>query len=436
MLDLQVGSVGSGGVCVARYPAQSSAGQVVFVRGALPGEQVRAQVVDATSRFLRAEVMEVLAASPERVTPPCPLARVELPRDQRCGGCDWQHTTAECQRELKRAVVAAQLQRIAGLEWSGVVEAAGDPVGPTAAGLGWRTRMQFAVHPDSGQLGLRAARSHRVLELAEVGGCRIAHPAMAELVAQARFPGCQAVEVTVDADGRLGLLLTAANPEQACRAANLDSQQVACVEAVPSRNPARPAKGPRSAKRPRVTMAALGRRWQVSIGGFWQVHLTAADTLAAAVLQGLQGLALTGATACDLYSGAGLFTHLLAQLVGPSGHVVAVESSALAVQDARVNLASSPQVTLVAARVEAAALPERAQVVVLDPPRAGAGREVVHAIAGMAPQRVIYVSCDPATLARDLATFATLGYPLRCLRAFDLFPLTSHTECVAVLGSQ
>lgn len=412
-------SVGGGGVCVARHE-----GQVVFVRGALPGERVRAHVIDATSRFLRAEVVAggVIAPSPDRVVPPCPLARVELPREQRCGGCDWQHASLPAQRELKRSVVAQHLSRLAGLDWPGSVEAV-----PGEDGLGWRTRMQFAVASPGGELGLRAARSHHVLPLAPVGGCRIAHPAMAEVVATARFPGCQAVEITVDADAQLGLVITA--PAQTPLPPSLG--KVSRVKSLDSRGKPSPQKGEGAAAN--VQMAALGRRWQVELGGFWQVHLAAADTLAAAVSQSLQGLELAGATASDLYSGSGLFTQLLTDAVGPQGRVVAVESSPEAVANARVNLAAYPQVHLVAGRVEQAALPQQADVIVLDPPRAGAGASVVQAIAACQPQRVIYVSCDPATLARDLATFATLSYGLHTLRAFDLFPMTAHVECVAVL---
>lgn len=180
-------------------------------------------------------------------------------------------------------------------------------------------------------------------------------------------------------------------------------------------------------------MQALGRQWWAPAGGFWQVHRAAADILGAAVQAELIDLPLAGHTACDLYSGSGLFTGLLAEAVGPGGAVVAVESSPQAVAQARRNLAAYPQVRQVAAAVQADHLPQRAEVVVLDPPRAGAGAGVVAAIAALRPARVIYVSCDPATLARDIATFAEQGYRLASVRAFDLFPMTAHVECLAVL---
>ncbi len=172
----------------------------------------------------------------------------------------------------------------------------------------------------------------------------------------------------------------------------------------------------------------------MSGSGFWQVHPAAADTLVSAVLDGLEPR--PGERVADLYSGVGLFSGALAARVGPTGHVVAVESDPVAVADAAVNLADLPQVALVADRVdralEADAVGGR-DLVVLDPPRTGARREVVAAVAALAPRAVAYVACDPAALARDIAFFAGEGYVLQSLRAFDLFPMTHHVECVAVL---
>jgi tRNA/tmRNA/rRNA uracil-C5-methylase (TrmA/RlmC/RlmD family) len=180
---------------------------------------------------------------------------------------------------------------------------------------------------------------------------------------------------------------------------------------------------------------AAGRSWQVSGSGFWQVHPAAADTLADAVAQGAQ--ARPGERALDLYSGVGLFSAGLARDVGPDGEVVSVESDAVAVADAAANLADLPQVTLLRDRVDRALrrgrCGDRADVVVLDPPRTGARAAVVRAIAALAPRVVVYVACDPAALARDVAGFTEHGYNLDRLRACDLFPMTHHVECVAVL---
>jgi tRNA/tmRNA/rRNA uracil-C5-methylase (TrmA/RlmC/RlmD family) len=174
----------------------------------------------------------------------------------------------------------------------------------------------------------------------------------------------------------------------------------------------------------------------VTAGGFWQVHREAPRLLLDAVAAALQETELEGASVFDLYSGAGLFTPLLAGLVGGGGRVLAVEGDRRAATDARRNAHDLPQVELAAGDVEhalATAPVDRAAAVVLDPPRVGAGSTVVGQIATLRPDVVVYVACDPAALARDVATFTSHGYRLDYLRAFDLFPMTHHVECVARL---
>ncbi len=398
---VEVGPVAHGGSCVARHE-----GRAVFVRHALPGERVRIRVTEGGSedRFWRADAVEVLSASPDRVEPPCPWAG-----PGRCGGCDWQHATRPAQRRLKAAVVAEQLRRLAGIDRSVEVEAV--PVRSSAAaeertpagdddGLGWRTRVTYAVDPATGRAGLRAHRSHAVVP---IDTCLIAHPELrAAGVEQQEWPDVSAVEVVVS---------------------NTGDRQVIADGVVRS-------------GRGHVVEEAAGRRWRVSGGGFWQVHPGAAATLVAAVLDGLRPQ--PGERAMDLYSGVGLFAGALAEAVGPNGSVVAVEGSRRAVADARRNLHDVGWVKLVEGRVDRVLATDPAQrgpidIVVLDPPRDGAKSAVVRAIAERAPRAVAYVACDPAALARDLATFAQHGYELTSLRAFDLFPMTHHAECVAVL---
>jgi tRNA/tmRNA/rRNA uracil-C5-methylase (TrmA/RlmC/RlmD family) len=300
------------------------------------------------------------------------------------------------QRELKAAVVGEQLRRLAGLEVDVTVE----PVPGDAGGLGWRTRVQWAIAPD-GTPGLRKHRSHDVVA---VDVCRIAHPGLPS-VTDSDWPDATTVEALVSSTGeRLRLVSTG--------------------------DGATFADGP-----PVLHEQARGRDWQVTGSGFWQVHPGAAETLVAAVLDGLDPQ--PGERAADLYAGVGLFSAALAERVGTSGRVVAIESDAVAVEDAAVNLADLPQVEPVADRVDRAlrrGAVGPVDVVVLDPPRTGAKREVVSAIAARGPRSVAYVACDPAALARDVAIFAEHGYTLRSLRAFDLFPMTQHVECVAVLA--
>jgi tRNA/tmRNA/rRNA uracil-C5-methylase (TrmA/RlmC/RlmD family) len=186
--------------------------------------------------------------------------------------------------------------------------------------------------------------------------------------------------------------------------------------------------------RPFVRERADGRTYRVGSGGFWQVHPKAADTLVTAVMQGL--LPRKGETALDLYCGVGLFAGALADRLGEKGAVLGIESGKRAVEDARHNLADFPRVRIEQGRVESV-LPRtgitEVDLVVLDPPRAGAGRGTVEHLSSLGARRIAYVACDPAALARDLGYFRDGGYRVRTLRAFDLFPMTHHVECVAIL---
>ena len=413
VLDLAVTGVAHGGWCVAR----DAGGRVVFVRHALPGEQVRARVTDATASFARAEAIEVLRASPDRVPPRCPHAR-----PGGCGGCDWQHADLAAQRRLKAAVIRDQLNRIAGLDHAVTVE----PVAGDEDGLGWRTRVRFSVGP-GGTAGLLAHRSHKVVK---VGDCPIAHPLVraAEVTGRDWAPA-RSVEVVVSpAAGERAMIVTmpqrAAGPRFAA-----DADTVL-----------RAGRGGRLTTltgRGSLRQRAAGRSWRVSAGAFWQVHPGAADALSAAVLDVLEPR--PGEVALDLFCGAGLFAGALAAAVGPDGMVIAVDADRSAVRDARHNLRRTPWARVHAA--DAAATLARGgwpapDLAVLDPPRTGVPRPVIDGLlaSGTGLRAVAYVSCDPATLARDIAVFAGHGWRLDGLRAFDIFPMTHHVECVAALS--
>ncbi|TQN31931.1 23S rRNA m(5)U-1939 methyltransferase [Haloactinospora alba] len=410
-IELRVDRPAHGGWCVGRYEQQ-----VVFVRHTLPGERVLAQVTEETSRFLRADAVEILDASPDRVTPPCPFAG-----PGKCGGCDWQHASLEAQRRIKGQVVAEQLSRIAEIETEVRVEELPD----TPDGLGWRTRVRFAVD-EEGTAGFRRHRSH---EIQPVDECAIAHPDVNRLgVQDLPWPGVSDVEAVVsDSTNDSAVIVQPRGaklpslPKLNDSAAVLRRFKGGRIQSV---------RGRRS-----VREHAAGREWRVSAGGFWQVHPQAADTLTSAVLDALDPQ--PGETAVDLYCGAGLFAGSLADAVGAEGRVMAVESHPQAARDAAHNLGDTDQVRVAQSDV-IGQLREwwdlRADIAVLDPPRSGAGREVVHALSELRPRRVSYVSCDPATLARDIATFAGLGYRMVELRAFDAFPMTHHVECVVTLA--
>ena len=375
VLDLHVGAVAHGGHCVARVPVDDGRERVVFVRHALPGERVHAVVTDDRGgAFCRADAIAVLEPAPGRVEPPCPWARAGG-----CGGCDWQHADGPTQRALKTAVLREQLQRLAGIERDVDVEEL--PGGL----LGWRHRVRLAVDGE-GRPGLRAHRSHDVLPIAD---CPLVPAGELPPVLEQRFTPGDEIEVAIDADG--GRHLHAA-----------------------------------------VVQRAAGREWRLSAGTFWQVHPALAQTLADVVAEWAQ--APVGGLAWDLYGGVGLFAAVLAGQVGPDGEVRVVESDRQAVSDGRAALADLEQVHWTVGRVEhvLASLPGRPDVVVADPPRRGLGRATVAALCARTPARVVYVACDPAALARDVALFAAHGYDLADLRAFDAFPMTHHMECVAL----
>jgi tRNA/tmRNA/rRNA uracil-C5-methylase (TrmA/RlmC/RlmD family) len=427
LLELEIGPVAAGGWCVAREPG----GRVVLVRHALPGERVLARLTEVTAKFARAEAVQILVAAADRVEPLCPHAR-----PGGCGGCDWQHASPGAQRRLKAAVISQQLRRIAGLDREVTVEALpGDP-----AGLGWRTRVRFAVAAD-GTAGLRKHRSHEVIG---VGDCPIAHPLVGQSgVTAAPWPGAASVQVvTSPGTGERAVLVTPADhprggsPAGRGRGGRTDryakwAELVADPVLVAGRG------GALTAVRggPFLHRLAAGRSWRTSAGVFWQVHPAAADVLADAVLDSLRPR--PGSVALDLYCGAGLFTGVLASAVGPSGAVIGVEADPAAVRDARHNLRATPWARVHrgdAAQVLARADWAAARIAVLDPPRAGVARPVLdQLLAGGRLRRVAYVSCDPATLARDIAVFLAAGWQLGRLRAFDAFPMTHHVECLATL---
>jgi tRNA/tmRNA/rRNA uracil-C5-methylase (TrmA/RlmC/RlmD family) len=384
---LDVGPVAHGGHCVARHE-----GRVVFVRHAIPGERVVARVTEGEegSRFLRADAVEVLSPSPDRVERRCPFSG-----PGRCGGCDFQHVSLPAQRALKAAVVREQLQRLAKLD----VEVAVEAVAGDDDGLGWRTRVQFAV--DAG--GYAGLRRHRSRDVVRLDRCPISHPDLPTVLDRV-WPGAEAVEAIRSSTGERLVV------EERRREVYVEGPEVLHEEVE-------------------------GRTFEVTGSGFWQVHPGAAQALTTAVLEGLDPR--PGERALDLYSGVGLFSAFLADRVGPEGAVVAVESDPVAVADADRNLGDLPQVRPVVDRVERALrgglAGDGCDVVVLDPPRVGAKRDVVEAVAALAPRAVAYVACDPGAFARDVSFFAEQGYRLASLRAFDIFPMTSHVECVALL---
>ena len=421
--EVEVGPVAHGGHCIAR----TDAGQVLFVRHTLPGERVVARVTEGEegARFLRADAVRVLDASKDRVEAPCPYAG-----PGRCGGCDWQHAKPGAQRRMKGEVIAEQLQHLAGLTpeeagWDGtVMPAEGDKL-PSGQVPQWRTRVQYAID-DEGHAGLRRHRSH---EVERIDHCLIAAEGVSELGVEKRdWTGMASVEAIAATGSQDRQVIVAPSPGARLPIVELD-RPVSVLRIGEKDGGVHRVHG-----RPFVRERADGRTYRVGNGGFWQVHPKAADTLVTAVMQGL--LPRKGETALDLYCGVGLFAGALADRLGEKGAVLGIESSKRAVEDARHNLDAFDRVRVEQGKVESV-LPRtgitEVDLIVLDPPRAGAGRATVDHLSSLGARRIAYVACDPAALARDIAYFRDGGYRVRTLRAFDLFPMTHHVECVAIL---
>ena len=375
--------VAHGGHFIARHE-----GAVIFVRHAIPGEECDIEITSTGSSFNRADVVEVIAPSVDRVSAPCRFAH-----RSGCGGCDFQHISLPRQRNLKSDVIAEQFARIAKMELSVDVEEVSGP-------LGWRTRCS-AVTTKAGALGFYQARTHRIIP---VDDCRILVPELrySEL-AQRGAKGDQRIEISISNTG-----------ERTIATANSRDE-----------SPLRISDGPD------VAHYTVGENsFEVSQKSFWQSHKDAPRVLTDAVLHYAQ--LHDGDHVLDLYGGVGLFAASFLPLIGESGSVDIVEGSKSATADAARNFEGKKNVKIYTGDV--ARLITRfasADVIVLDPPREGAGKEVAEHCARLQPRTIVYVACDPAALARDTAYLRDAGYQLESIRAFDLFPMTHHIESVA-----
>jgi tRNA/tmRNA/rRNA uracil-C5-methylase (TrmA/RlmC/RlmD family) len=408
LLELDVTGIAHGGISVARHE-----GRVVFVSDAIPGETVVARVTeDRKKSFWRADTVSVATPSEHRVDHVWAEAGLDRDPAERPGGAEFGHIALAHQRTLKHDVLVDSFSRFAHVDLTDVlgrdvvVEAA--PGDDAANGLGWRTRVRLHVD-EEGTAGPFAARSHTVVP---VTGLPLATAVVQESAPLARgaMPGASVLDVLAPSGS--------------------EGARLVVDEQAPSA----------------VTEVVGNRTFTVDDTGFWQVHRAAAAVLTEAVqdLVDRDRLDADGIH-LDLYGGVGLLAAAVGDLVGPKARLTSVESAGRATEHAQENLAewigarAEPgRVDRWLARtVQTASRSEldryRAGTVVLDPPRSGAGREVAVQIAALQPAQVVYVACDPVALARDVATFADLGYRLEALRAFDLFPHTHHMEAVARL---
>ncbi|MCR2813626.1 class I SAM-dependent RNA methyltransferase [Microbacterium sp. zg.Y1084] len=428
LIDLDITDVAHGGVFVGRHE-----GRVVFVPDTLPGERVRVRLTDVgKASYWRGEVLEVLEASPHRRPHVWRQADVDVDPSERPGGADFGHIELAHQRELKQRVLTDALQRMGGLSLPVTVAAVDD-----GDGTGWRTRVSLHVDAD-GRVGPYAARTHHVVSVDD-------HPLAAPALAEA------ALRLTASEPGRIDLVLPA---DGVVRVLPRPERSRPAGPRRPGRGARRPAPRPAAARRDPAREVVLeragGRDFRVDAGGFWQVHREAADALGGLVGTHLRAAAPDGLDAdalhLDLYGGVGLFAAVIGDLGGPATRMISVEADERATEHAGENLSSWVGARAETGRVDrwlqrwsSDASPRDRErlargVVVLDPPRSGAGREVVTALASLEPETVVYVACDPVALARDIATFRDAGYEASRIDALDIFPHSHHVEAVATLN--
>lgn len=371
---LDISSIAHGGHFVARHE-----GRVIFVRHAITGENVKVRITEISKKFARGDAIEVIHASPHRIAPACRFAR-----PNGCGGCDFQHVAPQAQRSYKAAIIKEQFKRLAKMDVDVEVEEV-EPI------LGWRSRMEFTVSEQK-KIAMFQTRSNNLIEIDE---CKIAHAAIriSDLNNQKLSVG-KKVNVAVGSD----------------------SKPVISIEGRENFT--------------LVNQNVNGFEFSLSPESFWQSHKAAPKTLADAVIKFAE--LKKGDHLYDLYSGVGLFASGALGIVGETGRITMIEESPSAVTDAKRNFASHANVEIVEGKVERQLKRfAKGDVVILDPPRSGAGERVIRQILALTPRTLIYVACDPAALARDTEILERFDYSLDGIRAFDLFPMTQHIESVA-----
>jgi len=411
MLELSITSLSHAGEGVARHE-----GRVTFVPFALPGERVRAELIEEKKGFARARLLEVLTPSPDRREPRCPHHfSISSPQSftSACGGCQLQHLAYPAQLAFKRGRISEQLVRVGG--WAEAeARALVRPTLPAPQPFGYRNQMQFALTPE-GRPGLRGALSPTVVPIRE---CSIAAPAVMELLARLTIESAPEIErltLRVGADDELVVF------EARTGAPELETDLPVSVALLRPDGASLALAG-----RDYLVETVKGRDFRISAGSFFQVNTPVAERLVDEVLAALD--LSDGATVLDVYCGVGLFSAFIAPL---AARVIGIESFEPAVDDAAVNLEAFENVEIYNAPAEVVLplLTGRVDAAVLDPP--GCALAVLEALIALTPARLVYVACDPATFARDAGRLVAGGYRLDGVQPLDMFPQTYHVESVA-----
>lgn len=398
-----------GGECMGRLPD----GRAVFIPFALPGEKVRIRLVEEKRGHARAELLEVLEPSPQRMRPFCAHFGV-------CGGCHYQHLAYAEQLAVKSDIVRQQLARIGGVQDPNIL-----PICPSPQQTRYRNHVQFHLTPE-GALGYHRAQSGGVFPLQE---CHLPLPAINELWPQLSFEPGQSL-------GRIGLRAGLEDDLQLILESSDNLPPDLTIEELPiSAVHLGPDDSVVMAGSEVLFMQVLGKTFQVSAGSFFQVNGAVAGAMVQHILESIPQYQALGpsTTLLDIYSGVGLFSAFLAQRVG---RIVAIESSPSACEDYAANLDAYEHIELYEAPAEMVlpALDLKADITLVDPPRSGLERRAMDGLIQLGAPLIVYISCDPATLGRDVKKLAAAGYELRQAKPFDMFPHTYHVETVVLMS--
>ncbi|MBN1178092.1 MAG: class I SAM-dependent RNA methyltransferase [Anaerolineae bacterium] len=403
---LELTAMAHGGAALGRHE-----GKVVFVPYALPGETVRVDLADDQGRFTHAHLLEVLHPSPDRVPPPCPHFG-----PHGCGGCHWQHAHYAAQLRYKAEVVADQLGRLGGFTDPPVL-----PTLPDPHGWGYRNQARFHFTSDN-EMGFYAAGSDRIVPL---DVCPVLHPTLADLfrALELDVPGLEALTLRVGVN--TGERMVVFEMAEDAPPGLITDLPISCVLLLSD------GQHVNLVGNNHILERASGFTYRISAPSFFQSNTAQAEALVDLVMGYLDPQ--EDEVVLDGYCGVGLFSLPLAEA---AGLVIAVESHAPAVEDLLENSADMENVQIVEGPVEAvlADLDEPLDAVVVDPPRTGLGRESVRGIVAAGPARIVYVSCDPATLARDAQQLTGAGYRLVEVQPVDMFPQTYHVETVSLFA--
>lgn len=404
--------------------AREQGGRVVFVPYAIAGETARVEITEAHRGFARGRLVEILEVSTERIIPRCPhfahpdwtpVGNWQPDYAPGCGGCQWQHMTYEAQLQFKTQIVRDQFARVAKLADAPVL-----PILPSQNEWNYRNNMHFMVN-GNGQPCLQSPDSHT---LVPIRVCYIMDEPIGEMFKTLELDPSSFDGVTLRAGESTGdkfIILESQDPQ----VPEIETDEPVSI-AFRSEDVTVPILGKEA-----LTEKIGERTFRVSPNSFFQVNTAMAHTLVELVTDYLAPTSTD--TLLDGYGGVGLFGLSLADRVA---RVIEIEENPYALDDAKFNAGDAANVEFYEGRVQAVLpkLESKIDIAVVDPPRAGLGRAALDALAAKRPRTITYVSCDTATLARDVARFITHGYKLELVQPVDLFPQTYHIECVAKLS--